>query len=179
MLSTSWVILQRIILGFLAIGPLTGYDLKRHFDSTVNYFWAADKAQIYRTLAALVSEGLAEVRTVPGVGGPSRQEHHITAAGRAALHEWLTSDLDRPLERDAFLARVFFADDLSPAEMAGLLEQRRAAARATLAALELVRDSTGKPRDRAERLRLATLDNGLRHTRTELEWLDSLMEEFR
>jgi DNA-binding PadR family transcriptional regulator len=173
------VILQRIILGFLAMGPLTGYDLKRHFDSTVDYFWSADKAQIYRTLAALVSEGLAEVRTVPGVGGPSRQEHHITAAGRAALHEWLTSDLDQSPEHNSFLARVFFADDLSPAEIAGLLEQRRSAVRATLAALELVRDSAPEPHDRAGRLRLATLDNGLRHTRTELEWLDSLMEELR
>ncbi|WP_433005421.1 PadR family transcriptional regulator [Kribbella sp. CA-294648] len=173
------MILQRIILGFLAIAPLTGYDLKRHFDSTVNYFWSADKAQIYRTLAALVSEGLAEVRTVPGVGGPSRQEHHITAAGRAALHEWLTSDLDRPLERNAFLARVFFADDLLPEEIAELLEQQRSAAQATLATLELVRDSTAEPHDRAGRLRLATLDNGLRHTRTELEWLDSLIEELR
>lgn len=169
--------MQRIILGFLAIRPLTGYDLKRHFDSTVNYFWSADKAQIYRTLAALVSEGLAEARTVPGVGGPSRQEHHITAAGRAALHEWLTSDLDQSPERNAFLARVFFADDLSPAEIAELVEKRRSAARATLATLELVRDSTPEPSDRAGRLRLATLDSGLRHTRTELEWLDSLMEE--
>ena len=53
--------LARIILGLLALAPMTGYDLKRHFDSSVRHFWWADKAQIYRTLATLVAGGLAEV----------------------------------------------------------------------------------------------------------------------
>jgi DNA-binding PadR family transcriptional regulator len=176
-MSTSFVILQRIILGLLAIAPMSGYDLKRHFDSSINYFWSADKAQIYRTLSALVTDGLVEVRTVPGTAGPDRQEHHITPAGRAALHEWLISDLDRRPERHAFLARVFFAADLDPADAATLLERRRQATRTMLANLEAIRDAEPEPADRAARLRLATLDNGLRHVRTELAWLDDLEKE--
>ncbi len=171
------MILQRVILGLLSIAPMSGYDLKRHFDSTVNYFWSADKAQIYRTLAALVTDGLVEVRKVAGTAGPDRQEHHLTAAGRAALHDWLVSDLDRQPERNAFLARVFFAGDLDDAELAELLERQREAARTTLATLSAVRKETTKPTTRAERLRLATLDNGLRHTRAELAWLDALAKE--
>ncbi|WP_433163111.1 PadR family transcriptional regulator [Kribbella sp. CA-247076] len=176
------MILQRIVLGLLSIAPMSGYDLKRHFDSTVNYFWSADKAQIYRTLAALVSDGLVEVQKVPGTAGPDRQEHRITPAGRAVLREWLVSDLDRQPERDAFLARVFFAGELDPADVSGLLQRRRDAALATLATLEAIRAANPEPdqsASRAERLRLATLDHGLRHTRTELEWLDNLEKEFR
>ncbi|GAB2635068.1 PadR family transcriptional regulator [Kribbella swartbergensis] len=173
------MILQRIILGLLSIAPMSGYDLKRHFDSTINYFWSADKAQIYRTLATLVTDGLVEVEKVPGEAGPDRQVHRLTAAGRATLHEWLTSDLDRQPERDAFLARVFFAGDLDPSETSALLERRRHAARTTLATLEAIRANSPEPTDRAGRLRLATLDNGLRHTRTELEWLESLEETLR
>ncbi|MFC7404943.1 PadR family transcriptional regulator [Georgenia alba] len=173
------MILQRIILGLLAIAPMSGYDLKRRFDSAVNYFWSADKAQIYRSLAALVGDGLVAVEKVPGRAGPDRQEHRITPEGRRALREWLTSELDRQPERDAFLARVFFAGDLDPDELATLLARQRAETRALLASLEAIREATPAPADRAARLRLATLERGLRHVHTELEWLDDLEKSLR
>ncbi|SFS15003.1 transcriptional regulator, PadR family [Agrococcus baldri] len=171
------MILSRIILGLLAIAPLSGADLKRHFDSTVNHFWSADKAQIYRTLAALVAEGLASVTVVPGTGAPDSQEHRITDAGRAALVAWLTSELDRQPERDAFIARIFLAESLDDEAVGRLLELRRSAALGQLAALEAIEASTGPARTRGEHLRLATLDHGLRHVRTELEWLDIVEEQ--
>ena len=104
--------LARIILGLLALAPMTGYDLKRHFDSSVRHFWWADKSQIYRTLSTLVADGLAEVETVAGRGAPDRQEHHITEAGRSALADWLVSPQERRAARHPFLARLFFAGDL-------------------------------------------------------------------
>lgn len=171
------MILSRIILGMLAIAPMTGSDLKRHFDSTVAHLWSADKAQIYRTLAALVEQGLASVTIVPGTNAPDRQEHHLTTAGREALVAWLRSDLDRQPEREAFLARVFLADALDDADVAALVDRRRAAALEQRAVYEGIRDATPPARTRAQRLRLATLDHGIRHVRTELEWLDSLEEQ--
>ena len=176
-LSTSSMILARIILGLLDIAPMSGYDLKRYVDTVVTHFWTADKSQVYRTLAGLVADGLARIETVPGTSAPDRLVHHITEPGRTALHEWLVSDLDRQPERDAFLARAFFAGSLDDDELGELLARRRAAAAQLLAALGAMHESTPAPRDRAERLRLATLDNGLRHARTELEWLDDLTRE--
>jgi DNA-binding PadR family transcriptional regulator len=170
------VVLSRIILGLLAIAPMTGYDLKRHFDSTVGHFWAADKAQIYRTLARLVVEGCAEVETVAGSGAPDRLEHRITPAGRAALVAWLASEPERHVERDPFLARVFFAADLDDDGLRSLFARRREAVRAQLARFEQVRAEATAP-DRGARLRLATLDNGIAHLRTELAWLDTAEEE--
>jgi len=168
------MVLQFVILGFLGLAPMSGYDLKRRFDSSVSYFWSADKAQIYRTLAALVDQGLVEVRTTRGGAGPHRQEHSITPAGEEALHSWLVSDLDRRAAREPFLARVFFAGDLDPEETATLLRRRREAAQSLLATVTAIRDEYGEPVDRAAMLRLATVDNGLRHARAELEWLDDL-----
>jgi DNA-binding PadR family transcriptional regulator len=172
------MVLSRIILGLLAIAPMTGYDLKRHFESTVGHFWAADKAQIYRTLAQLVTDGHAEVRTVAGSGAPDRQEHHLTAAGRAALGRWLGSPLERQVERDPFLARVFFGADLDDDGLLALFHQRRAAAEEQLARFERMRAEAGTA-DRGARLRLATLDNGIAHLRTELAWLDATEKETR
>ncbi|TMR22285.1 PadR family transcriptional regulator [Nonomuraea turkmeniaca] len=170
------MVLSRIILGLLAIAPMTGYDLKRHFDSTVGHFWTADKAHIYRTLAQLVAEGCAEVETVAGAGAPDRQEHHITAAGRAALAAWLASEPERHVERDPFLARVFFGADLDDDGLRSLFTRRREAVLAQLARFERMR-AEAEASDRGARLRLATLDNGIAHLRTELAWLDTVEEE--
>ena len=41
--------LEYVILGFLEVGPKTGYDLKKRFDRTVHGFWPADQSRIYRT----------------------------------------------------------------------------------------------------------------------------------
>jgi len=38
--------LQHAILGFLNYKSLTGYDLKKIFDTSVRHFWAADQSQI-------------------------------------------------------------------------------------------------------------------------------------
>lgn len=170
------MVLSRIILGLLALAPMTGYDLKRHFDSTAGHFWAADKAQIYRTLTQLVADGFAEVETVAGAGAPDRQEHRITAAGRAALAEWLKSEPERHVERDPFLARVFFGAELDDDSLRGLLAGRRAAAEARLERFERIR-AENPASDRGARLRLATLDNGIAHLRTELAWLDEAEKE--
>jgi PadR family transcriptional regulator AphA len=145
-------------------------DLKRHFDSTVGHFWSADKAQIYRTLARLVAEGCAEVETVAGSGAPDRLEHRITAAGRAALAAWIAAEPERRVERDPFLARVFFGAELDDDGLRELFAARRDAAREQLARFERMRAEIEAP-DRGARLRLATLDNGIAHLRTELAWL--------
>jgi PadR family transcriptional regulator AphA len=172
------MILARLILGLLNLAPMTGYDLKKHFDSSVNHFWHADRAQIYRTLAQLVRDGLAVVRTVPQENYPDRQEHHITEAGRRELEAWLGSPLGPDPVREPFLARVFFAGDMERTKVLELLELRRAQAQAQLAEFEAMHADLGDAaiRDRRAYLMAATLDGGIRHVRAEIEWLDSTKE---
>ena len=173
------MVLARIILGFLALGPMTGYDLKRHFDSSAAYFWSADKAQIYRTLASLVADGLAETEVLPGDGAPDRILHRITPAGRDVLAAWLDSPLDRQPERDPFLARLFFAGDDAPL-VRRLVTARRTAVENFVQDLEQVRADTPEvDRDSspAPWLRIQTLEHGIAAGRQELVWLDSLLEE--
>ncbi|KAE8766155.1 PadR family transcriptional regulator [Georgenia thermotolerans] len=170
------MVLSRLILGLLALAPMSGYDVKKHVDSTIRHFWAADKAQVYRALASLVREGLATVEVIPQEGRPDRQEHRITEAGRRALRDWLASPLPTPTDRDPFLARVFFAGDLEPEEVRVLLAQRREQTQELLAALTALRPATAVT-DRAGYLRVATLENGLAHARAELDWLDTLEKD--
>ncbi|MFB7250068.1 PadR family transcriptional regulator [Microbacterium sp. NPDC056234] len=169
--------LSRIILGFLAVHPMTGYDLMRAFATSAAYFWRADKAQIYRTLAKLVDEGLARIEVVPGTNAPDRIVHHITDQGRKMLHAWLVAPPESQAPRDSFVARMFFAGDLDDGEISALIDGRAADATVAREALAAVRAETPHPDPRSDRagwLRSMTLDQGIREHDEHLEWLDAL-----
>jgi len=171
------MVLARIILGFLTVRPMTGYDLMRAFRSSASYFWSADKAQIYRTLARLVDDGHAHTEVIPGTEAPDRIEHHITDAGRAALIEWLASDPNHQPERDAFLARIFFAGSLETAALQRVIALRRDAAQTSLESLRSLRSdapAADSATDRSAWLRSMTLDHGIRDTEAHISWLDEL-----
>ncbi|WP_154793724.1 PadR family transcriptional regulator [Occultella kanbiaonis] len=170
--------MKHAVLGLLDLSPLTGYDLKKAFDESVNHFWSGDQAQIYRTLTALVDAGLAEVEVVPQDGRPSRKLHRVTAAGRVELERWLRADPEPAPARSEFLARVFFAPVLDDDGVRDLLRARRTAITAALQRLTALDEAEGPGESRDERLRLATLRNGLAHARAELDWLDEMDREF-
>ncbi|CAM3659544.1 PadR family transcriptional regulator [Occultella aeris] len=170
--------MKHAVLGLLDLSPLTGYDLKRAFDETVNHFWSGDQAQIYRTLTALVASGLADVEVVPQQGRPDRRVHHITDAGRDELDSWLTAPAEPAPERSEFLAKLFFSPRLPDAAIADLLGQRRTAATTAWETLSALAAAEGTGTTRAERLRLSTLSNGLAHARAELDWLETMDREF-
>jgi PadR family transcriptional regulator, regulatory protein AphA len=85
--------LEHAILGFLNYRPMSGYDLKKIFDTSVRHFWPADQAHIYRTLNRLAEQGLATMEVVEQEVRPDRKVYHITPEGREHLHEWLLSPL--------------------------------------------------------------------------------------
>jgi len=173
----DFVVLARIILGFLAISPMSGYDLIRAFRTSAAHFWSADKAQIYRTLARLVADGHARTEVVPGTGAPDRVVHHLEASGRDLLIEWLASDQKPQAERDAFTAQIFFAESLTTGELRGILDARRAAAvdaRDALRAVERSLPNADPTTQRGAWLRRKTLEQGIRAHEAHIEWLDDI-----
>ena len=78
----------RVVLGLVALGPRTGYDIKRIADSSTRFFWGASYGQIYPELRRLEQEGLVEARDEPR-GRIRRRVFRITPAGEAAVREWL------------------------------------------------------------------------------------------
>ena len=166
--------MKHAILGLLDLSPQSGYDVKKNFDASIAHFWAGDQSQIYRTLTSLVDDGLAKVTTLEQSGKPNRNVHTITEAGRDELDRWLQSPLDREVSREPFLARLFFAGRIGTEAVLRLLAERRQSAMVQFTALEAMRRDDPVASDLATHLRLATLDNGIAHTRTELEWLAEL-----
>lgn len=173
--------LRHAILGFLSICPLSGYDLRKHMDESTGHFWPADQAQIYRTLAQLVTDGMVEVHDIAQSGKPDRREHRINERGSRELDTWLGSPITYAPAREAFLLRLFFVGRLGSQPTIALLNERASAAQELLHTLSTLRNAIKQElpakRDLSLRLRLATLDNGIVHAQAELEWVRALAVE--
>jgi len=172
--------LEHAILGFLQYEPASGYDLKAIFDLSVQHFWPADQSQIYRTLGRLAEQGLAEKVVVEQEDHPDRKVYHITEAGREALHAWLTTPLAMKGGRSAELIQVFFAGQLTDAEVLAIFRRAAAQCRAGLEELRripaqcpAVTPASAPPREIY--CWMLTLECGIQMTEAHLVWLDSVI----
>jgi DNA-binding PadR family transcriptional regulator len=52
------------VLGLLAEGEISGYDLDKRIRHSVGFFWTPVKSHVYTTLARLVESGYASARDV-------------------------------------------------------------------------------------------------------------------
>ena len=113
-----------VILGLLAGGPRSGYDVKAIVDRSTRFFWAASYGQIYPELRRLEREGLIAGEEVPN-GRRRRRVFRLTEEGREAFLGWLRGSETTIELRDESLLRLFFADALPREQALELLEGRR------------------------------------------------------
>lgn len=171
--------LKYAILGLLNVLPMTGYDLKHQaFDATVRHFWPADQSQIYRTLNQMASENLVTVTIEAQDERPDRKVYAITAAGQAALAEWLKADQAMPTLRDPLLVQLFFGQELPRADLLRMVEHQLAAHQAQLALFGQIPipSAASRPDDRWLALQHLTLDFGLVLEQAYVSWLEHCRE---
>ncbi|MGE5630614.1 MAG: PadR family transcriptional regulator [Caulobacteraceae bacterium] len=116
--------LQYAILGLLNYDSMTGYDIKKMFDESINNFWAASISQIYRELGTLESKGYLTYTIQPQNDRPDKKIYSITDAGKTAFKEWII-DIPQKLSketRDEFTLRIFFGSNLSKEELIGMFQ---------------------------------------------------------
>lgn len=102
--------LRAALLALISAGPLTGYDVVKHFRSSVGHVWHAPDSQIYPELRKMQAEGLLEATEVPwGSKGATKTQYAISPAGREALAQWQATPLQYAPERDqAHLLAAYF-----------------------------------------------------------------------
>lgn len=127
----------RVILGMIAFGKQTGYDIKAFVDLTARHFWAASYGQIYPELKRLEEQGLIRGRSEPS-GGRARTVYELTDSGAAALRDWLASDDEQLYElRDEGMLKLFFSDSLPEARL-DIVRAMRERSERKLAQLRLI-----------------------------------------
>ena len=126
-----------VVLGLLALGPRSGYDIKTVVDRSTRFFWAASYGQIYPELRRLEDEGLIEGEDASN-GARGRRTYKLTAAGHEALRAWLLGSTTTVELRDESLLRLFFADAIPREYGLMLLEGRKLGHEAYLAELRAI-----------------------------------------
>ncbi len=173
--------LKHAILGFLSFKSLSGYDLKKVFDQSIQHFWPANQSQIYRTLSKLSEGGLVEQEVIEREERLDMKVYHITAAGREELHRWLSTPLPSQDYREPFLIQIYFAGKLTDKELDNLLQQEIQTIEERLAAYNSVykmyQESIKTQEDpRAFFLSVLTLEYGILSNTFSLEWLRNVAE---
>jgi DNA-binding PadR family transcriptional regulator len=89
-------VMELAILGFMAEGPLHGYELRRRIAHLSGYTRPVSDGSLYPAINRLAKAGLLERRTEPGAG-PARYVLTLTAAGRAELLKRLRKPTDHEI----------------------------------------------------------------------------------
>jgi DNA-binding PadR family transcriptional regulator len=160
----------RVILGMIAFGRQTGYDIKQLVDKSTRHFWAASYGQIYPELRRLEEQGLITGTPEP-TGGRARTVYELTDTGRTALSEWLEPDADPMFEvRDEGMLKLFFSDIGTPDQRLNNIRAMREAHERTLAQLSALEHAPEEgPMPTGPRL---TLDLGIGLHRRIVEWCE-------
>src|SRR5438045_110502 len=115
-------LLGNAILQRLEATPMSGYELKKRFSSSLGYGWRAYDTQIYRELKALEAAGLVSGRAEKGDRGPDRRIYSVTDAGRAVLVAWLQSPLDDTWYKSELTLRIWSMHLIPPGALDELLQ---------------------------------------------------------
>jgi DNA-binding PadR family transcriptional regulator len=152
-----------VVLGMVAEGATTSYDMKQKASRSVGYFWNFPHSQLYAEPGHLVELGLLDEERE--AEGRRRRVYTLTAAGRKALDEWLREPTsEQPQIRDTGLLKLFFGEGLNEDEIAELARAQEEAHRARLAAYEAIEDTVTNPNH------AAVVHAGLLHERTFAEF---------
>jgi PadR family transcriptional regulator, regulatory protein AphA len=158
------------VLGLLAFGESSGYDLARSARRSIDYMWAPSRSQIYKVLPRLVDRSLAERREVEQRSRPDKALFRITPSGLTTLRSWVEHvEEDPPGGSAMFLLKLFFGWVAPPKAARAQLEAYTKLLEKNLGEFEEMERSPLP--DEPVHSRLA-LRHGIARARATLEWAD-------
>jgi PadR family transcriptional regulator, regulatory protein AphA len=168
--TTTLSTTEASVLGLLAFGERSGYDLAQIAEKSVAYMWTPSRSQIYKVLPRLVTAGLANAWEVAQKGRPDKSLYSITPLGARKLRAWLDEVEEEPVGGGiVFVLKLFFCDFASEeAALAQLAGYRRYLER-RLASYEAL---DRNPEESEFAYPPYTLQHGLTRVRATLAWID-------
>lgn len=100
--------LRHALLALVAVQPMTGYDLTKHFERSVAYVWHAPHSQIYPELRKLEKAGLVSAHAETRGESGTKRTYSVTPAGLEELVAWVEQPTERGPVRDAFRLKATY-----------------------------------------------------------------------
>ena len=181
--------LRYALLALLRVGPNSGYDLQKKFDTSVGHLWHAPDSQIYPELRKMEAAGLVEAEEQTRGERGKRRMYHVTPAGEADYIAWMNGPLSYSRVREpatlkaSYLeaadqgpARDFFRDHIS--HWRGELDQweaelDRVSDRATPMLQDRLRATPADDHDRVVAFKRLGYQNLVARARAEIDWAES------
>jgi PadR family transcriptional regulator, regulatory protein AphA len=158
------------VLGLIAFGERSGYDLARLAENSVAHLWTPSQSQIYKTLPRLVAWGLARRTEIEQHGRPDKSLYKITADGRKTLRRWLDEIEEEPAAgRVVFALKLFFCEFASRGTAQAQLAAYRLFLTRRLERYEALRDG---PRRFDSVYPAHVLQHGITRVRATLVWIE-------
>jgi DNA-binding PadR family transcriptional regulator len=126
--------LEGAVLGVIwSLGPITAYGVMQRFSASTTRGWSSSTGAIYPAIKRLTREGLVE-STPELQDRRSTRRLTLTAAGKAALRDWLMrlEDWMGGAPVDPVRTRMNYIGILSRAQQLALVEKAKANARRAL-----------------------------------------------
>ncbi|MER6514932.1 PadR family transcriptional regulator [Nonomuraea sp. NPDC001636] len=161
--------LRHAVLGLLAEGPASGYDLLKTFDVSLSNVWPATQSQLYAELGKLADAGLV---SVAAEGPRGRKEYAITEEGRAELRRWITEVEPVRVGRSDMLLRVFFLGQVDPEQARAYLRRQAEVVGRHLEHMEAIKGFVESGQDNLSVYGRLALEYGLRLGAVQKEWAE-------
>lgn len=100
-----------VILGLLAHESLSGYEIKKRMDTTLQLFWRASFGSIYPTLKKLSVEDMV-TKLETKENGRKKDIYTITIKGQEHLKRWLEEESNKDEIRYETLLKLFFGSEI-------------------------------------------------------------------
>jgi len=115
-------LLEFIILGFLTLGDMSGYEIKKMMSNSTAFFSNVSDGSIYPALKRCENDGLVRSRELVE-NGRFKKVYEITEEGHRVFLQWMETPLKPFIFRYEMLIRIFFARNLSENELIELIDQ--------------------------------------------------------
>jgi PadR family transcriptional regulator, regulatory protein AphA len=166
--------LRFALLGLLSDQPMSGYDLTKRFEESLGNVWPARHSQIYPELNRLNDEGLIEIVEE---GPRGRKVYESTAAGQAAVKEWLTETEPEWTLRSEPMLRSFFLWMLEPEDARAHLHAYRCWYEERLAVYREIK-THWRPATEGEKAAWIVLEAGLMQAETNIRWANWALAQY-
>lgn len=166
------------VLGVLSLGDMSGYEISGVLEKSVGHFWRESFGQLYPTLRRLEEEALISSHPAPGIKGPERKVHSLTADGWKALRDWLARPADiHDLHRDETLLKTFFGRHAPGSAPAEHIRRRKELLDGLLRTYEQIEDELAQDPSPDRPYWLITVRHGIHLTTAMLAWCEETLAQ--
>ena len=165
------------VLGLLALGAQSGYDIKRMADDALGHFWNESIGHIYPILKRLEKRKWVTKTVETQHGRPDKKVYALTPEGTAALHAWFAQPIEPSPPRNELLLKIFLGAHASGDDLIVQVERYRDEQQAQLNALDLLAEQVARDEAHSPSLSywLLTVEHGRTLHRASIAWCDDAL----